>query len=339
MSRWSKAAKTHLQYLGGLAISLVLLLLAFRGVKWTDLLHALGAVDLRWVGLALVLLGGSLVTRALRWRVLLTPLVCVSAADVFSYTMIGYLANNVLPMRLGEIVRAGLLGEKLRASKSGVLATVIVERALDVLSLLAFVVVLLIVLDIPMIVRASIVLGETAALVVILILSVLARQDKDPERWVPHFVPEQVRIRLIVAIDGFVQGLRVLTGVSQVLAAVAWSSLAWGLFAASVILFLRAAGLSGLPWYASLLVIIVTNLGSAIPSSPGFVGGYHFLAVYSLGFWQVPKSDALSFAILVHGVNYVVVTGLGALMLLRENIAFSSLRQRAQPQQSGDVSN
>lgn len=319
---------TRIQYLVGLAVSAVLLLLAFRGVSWGDLTQAFRGVDLGLVLVATTLLVSSLVTRSVRWRVLLAPLARTASLDAFAYMMLGYLVNNVLPLRLGEVIRAVLLGEKLQTSKAGVLATVVVERLLDVLSLLVLVAVMLITLDLPPLVRGSILSVEAMAVVILLVLGWLAWRRQDLGRLIPQAVPEIFRSRVLPLLEGFVAGLQVLRSGWQVLAAIGWSLLSWGLFAVSVALFLHAAGLSELPWHAALLVIVVTNLGSAIPTSPGFVGGYHFLAVFSLSFWSVPRSEALSFAILVHGVNYIVVTLLGLLALWRENIAFGQLQQR-----------
>jgi uncharacterized protein (TIRG00374 family) len=305
-------------------------------VNWADLLHSLGTVDVGLVWAAVALLGGTLLARALRWHALLAPLAHTPLSDAFSYNVIGYLINNVLPFRLGEAIRAGLLGEKLRASKTSVFATVVVERVLDVLSLLVLVAVLLVTLDLPSVVQGSVLLGEAIAAVAALALCLLAWQGEDVSRLIPRFMPEVMRARLLALLAGFVQGLQVLRSGRQILACLVWSTLSWGLFSASVTLFLHASGLGELPWQAPLLVVVVTSLGSAIPSSPGFVGGYHFLAVFSLSFWSVARGDALSFAILVYGINYVVVTGLGALALWRENIAFRQLRWRVRAQR-GDV--
>ena len=195
-------------------------------------------------------------------------------------------------------------------------------------------------LELPVVARDSILAAEVVALLVMLALCVVAWRGIDLDRMVPRFIPQPLRSRLQAVGADFVQGLQALRSSRQALMAVTWSLVAWGLFAVSVALFLRASGLDGLPWYAPLLVIIVTNLGSAIPSSPGFVGGFHFLAVAARAFWSIPKSEALGFAILLHGLNYVLVTALGALALWREGIAFGQLRKRARgaplvPQEPG----
>ena len=329
MHRYKLLKQEASHILIGVGASLVLLLLASQGVKWADLLHSLGRVDPLLTVAGVAFLMGSLVARALRWRALLAPLVRAPFSDTFSCTMIGYLVNNVLPFRLGEVARAGLLGEKLQVSKTGVFATVVVERILDVLSLVAFVAVLMIVLDLDPVIRGSIMLAELMAVAAILVLCWLAWRGQDVGRLMPGFVPQALRARLVGMLASFVRGLQVLRSARQVLAASSWSLLSWCLFTVSMFLLVRAAGLDRLPWYAPLLIIVVTNLGSAIPSSPGFVGGYHYLAVLALGFWSVPRSEALSAAILLHGAGYVVVTGLGALALLRENLAFGQLRRHA----------
>jgi uncharacterized protein (TIRG00374 family) len=309
-----------------------LLVLAFRGVVWADLWRSLNRVNLVLVLAAVALLAGSLVARAFRWQALLTPFAHTPFSDACSYTLIGYLVNNVLGLRLGEVVRAGLLGEKSHTSKSSVLATVVLERLLDVLSLLGLVAILLVMLDLPPIVRDSILLVEAMAVLIVILLGVMAWRGGDIGHLLPGFLPSKLYARLSALLVSFAQGLRVLKSGKDVLIATAWSLLSWILFAGSTLLFMMASSLSRLPWYAALLVVVVTNLGSAIPSSPGFVGGFHFLVVFSLKLWAVPQGDALGFAVLVHGVDYVVVTMLGVVALLRENIAFRQLRRRAQEQ-------
>ena len=330
MASVRQSEKNAVRYLIGALLSVLLLILAFNGVEWKRLVHSLTSVDLAYASLATAFLLASLLVRALRWQVLLGALGSSNLHAAFSYMMIGYLINNVLPFRLGEVARAALLGEKLAVSKTGVLATVVVERLLDVLSLLIFVALLLFALDLPAVVTTSILVAEIVAVVGFGWLIWLAWRGHDAGRYLPRFVPEALRARLLDLLHGFVGGLQVLKSGRQTLAAITWSILSWTLFALGVTLFLRASGLSGLPWYAPLLVIVVTNLGSAIPTSPGFVGGYHFLAVFALSLWSVPKDQALSFAILVHGVNYVLVSGIGAIALWRENIAFGELRRRVQ---------
>jgi uncharacterized membrane protein YbhN (UPF0104 family) len=80
------------------------------------------------------------------------------------------------------------------------------------------------------------------------------------------------------------------------------------------------------PWYAGMFVLVVVNFGTAIPSSPGFVGVYHFLAVRALGAWAPDPSAALAYAIGTHALNVVVNVVLGAVYLAREGLTLGFLR-------------
>jgi uncharacterized membrane protein YbhN (UPF0104 family) len=269
----------------------------------------------------------SLTARALRWRVLLSGLAPVSLGQSFNYMMIGYLANAVLPARAGEVIRAALLGARREVSKSAVFATVVVERLFDVLSLLVFVGILVAALPLPPAVAGSILVGEASALAAAAVLVWAARSGRDPARFLPGFLPFALRARAAGMLRGFVQGLASLQSGRQLWQAAGWSLVSWGIFAASIWLLLQAAGLGALPWYATPFLIVVTNLGSAIPSSPGFVGGYHFLVVYALALWAVPAGQALAFAVVSHGLNYLGVLVLGAYALWHENLALRQLRE------------
>jgi len=130
VSRW-------LKLLVGVLISLVAVSVAMKDVRLAEVLSALRRADYRGFVLvmALTLLGFWL--RALRWRWLISTPRPLGLGSLFSATMIGFMANNLLPLRLGEFVRAWVLGRRERISKTTVFATVVVERVVDMITLLA----------------------------------------------------------------------------------------------------------------------------------------------------------------------------------------------------------
>ena len=127
----------------GTVISIICLVFAFRGLHYREILDTIGAVEFRWTPL---IFGATLVSiwlRALRWRIMLAPIKRVSISQAYSSTMIGFMANNVLPLRFGEVVRAYSVGRAAGVSKSAAFATIVVERAFDLLALLLFLALLL----------------------------------------------------------------------------------------------------------------------------------------------------------------------------------------------------
>ncbi|MBI3292318.1 MAG: flippase-like domain-containing protein, partial [Elusimicrobia bacterium] len=118
----------------GLGIGAVCLYFALRGLHLHEVLTSLAQADYRWMFPAAVAYSVGFLFRTWRWQVLLSPLGAVAGKHLFAFLMIGFLANNLLPLRAGELVRAHLTGTRMRISRSATLATVLVERTCDGLS-------------------------------------------------------------------------------------------------------------------------------------------------------------------------------------------------------------
>lgn len=289
-------------------------------------------------GIAAFFLLANLIVRAVRWRVLLAPVCKLPLLDVFAYSEIGYMANNLLPLRAGEFIRAVLVGERYGISKSAVFATIAVERVLDVLSLSAFVLLLALFMEMPQMVRQSIFVAEIVAISAIGTLWVMSWQEKRVERFVDRgsaFIPRPLRGKVVNIIIAFVQGLEALRSGRRMLASIAYSLVAWVLVLFEILFIFDGFDLV-LPWHVGIFVIVVLNLGIAIPSSPGFIGVAHFLIVLALSVFAVGQAEALGIALITHALSFVLNTVLGLAFLWRENIAFGRLDHWARLDQFPD---
>lgn len=312
-------------------LSVVCLLLAFRKVNLTELGAGLTSAALPIVGAAAAVLTGSLLVRALRWQLLLLSVRRLALLDLFSYVMIGYLTNALLPFRLGDIARAVYIGERCRESKSTILATIVVERVLDILSVVLLFLVVGFFMDVSLEVKRVVWPIAGAAVLGAVVLWALSL----PGVWswrgivagkVALLVPNGIRRKGACIATSFVAGLQALHSIDRLVGVLAYSLVVWGLIALSTGLFFKAFDLS-LPWYAPLLTVVVLNLGAMLPSSPGAIGVAHLLIILSLSPWRVEPSVALSVAIVIHGVNLALNILLGLLALWRESITFASLRR------------
>ncbi len=311
----------------GLAISAVFLFLAARQVDWARTATTLRSADLALTLLGVALLLATFVVFAFRWRLLLASAARLSPRDTFSYIMIGYLANTVLPMRLGEVARATLLGRRYGVSASLVFGSILLERTLDVLVLLAQVLVLSLLITIPPLVRASVTLFAGGALALVAVLFVLAgNEERLPcvAAALPGFIPRSIVQRLVGLVARFAGGLRTLRDGWRLAQVLVLSGLAWVLASLGTVVWIAAFHLAT-PWYAGFFVLGVVNLGGAIPSSPGAIGVYHYLAVLALSVWVRDESAALAYAIGTHGVNMVVNIVLGVGCLVREGVTLQAL--------------
>jgi hypothetical protein len=309
----------------GLVITVVCLYWAFRGIHYRQVLDTIGNVDYRWAPL---IFGSTLLSiwlRAYRWQVMLTPIRRVTLASAYSATMIGFMANNVLPMRLGEVVRAYSLGRNSRVSRSSAFATIVVERAFDLVALLLFLAVLLLQYSFAPWLET---LGYFALGVCILMFGVMALA-----RWKRHVavkvfrfflrpLPHALGERLDDLFHKFLDGFEVLARGHHILWVSVLSLAIWFAVAGSFYFTLVTFRLD-LPPTASFVLMVVCALGVMLPSGPGFVGTFEVAAKYGLLLFNVSEDVAVSYALFYHAVQFVPVTLLGFYHLWRENFSLS----------------
>ena len=319
----------------GLLVSVLLLWLVLRSIGlasvWDGLLAA------RWgllvPALALYFVGVGI--RAVRWQVLLAPLKPVPARRLFPIITIGYMANDVLPARLGEVVRVYVLGRREGVSRAAALATVLVERVFDGLCLLVFVGITL-----PLVAPTGAWQGlfwAAAALfgVTALVLVAIAGRPSVPLALIEpgiRLLPGGVHRRARDLVAGLVSGLAVLGGVRGSLSALGLSVLAWLCEAGLYLVLLSALAIEGPPLFPlALLTTGVANLGTLIPSSPGYVGVFHYLVQQVLTQAGVALSQATVYAVLVHAALIVPVTLVGLYHAWRLGLTLDWLRAAGRP--------
>lgn len=293
----------------GIAVGATFLWLAFRGADLTAVRRALAAADLLLVFLAVVAFGVVYGFQARRWRsVASTP--SVRFARFYEMTVSGVAVNNVLPGRVGDLLRARWLGLAARIPAGRAFGTVVIDRVCDLVVLVG-----LLLVGIAAVASAGW-LVNLAAGGVLLVLAVgtvflLSRVyvgARERGRRRRGLVRRLVRD----AVETLAEPLnRRRTAAWLVLSAGAWAS--WSVAA---LLVARSLGLE-LSFAEALFVAAVLNLGSAIPSSPGFVGTYEWLGVAALGLLGIDHEPALAFTILVHAAWWVPTTlaGGGALVV------------------------
>lgn len=318
----------RLKFWSGLLISAVFLVLALRDVAWGEVLEAWASARPGLLVAGTVLLVLSWGISAARWRVLLIPAEGLQVRDTFAYICIGYLANTVLPLRLGDLARATLIGRNKGIGISRALGSMAFERILDLFALLGLALALTLAMEIPPLIRAGIASMTGVALGGLLFLVVIALNRKRMDalaRLLARFGSERIADRVTTLLSNFTSGVGALHR-PGLLAAVAFLSLlVWGCAGLAVGLWTDAFNLA-VPWFAPFFVLVVINLGSAIPSSPGYVGVYHYLAVLALAVWIPDRGPALAYALGTHALNMLANVALGAWFLSREGVTLGELR-------------
>ena len=311
----------------GLAISAAALVLAMLGIDLRLVAETLAQAEYVYLIPAAVGFLVYLIARAVRWRLLLGPEVSLSRC--FWVTNIGYLVSNVLPFRLGDPARAVVIGRGEKVSTAAALSTVVVERVLDMLMVVALLAgVTPFVSGAGSAIGAGLVAGAAAVAASVVLLFMALRPDwgRRVVRRVLGWLPRLDSERWMRALDGLFEGLAPLRSGRRGLALLAWSVVAW----ACVVSFywaLMRAFMPRPPALAAPFLVCVMGLGMAVPSSPGAVGVFHAVARYGLTVpFGVPTDQAVTIAFAMHTFQYVLGCLLGLVGLARESLSLGWLR-------------
>ncbi len=312
----------------GVPISLFFLVLAFRGQHPDEIRDALSRVDWRSLPLALVLLYTGVAIRAYRWHVLLRPLHDIPTRDVFPILIVGYAANNILPLRVGEVVRAWVLEQRYGVRKSAALATIAVERLFDGITMLLFIggaaTVVGLNAELQHVALVAAAIFAAAIAVLVILLAGGAVRDR-LLRLVLRPLPAPLAARVERMAESFLAGLGVLTRRGDLALVAVTSVVAWGFEASMYWTVARAFGLplaGAMTQAAALLTTAIANLATLVPSGPGYVGTFEAGVLLAVnGALGISRGLALSYAVLLHVLLWLPVTVWGAVEWWRLGVA------------------
>ncbi len=311
----------------GIVVSVAFLALLFWRVERSEVWEALRGVEPVWFLPAAVFLAAALWVRAMRWRTILHPSIQISTADAGSLVVIGYAANNVLPMRTGEVVRALLLRRRHGGSAMTALGTIVAERIFDGLVLALLLALTIAIAGGTGTVRVLALLMGLAFLVATLLLLLLATRPA-PARGLARralgFAPERLRGRVHDAADRFLGGLTQLRGFRAWSSVLLLSVLSWVLEAACYWMVGLAFGLDlSPPLY--LAIAAAANLAIAAPSTAGGIGPYEFFAREVAVFFGVATGLATAYALVLHLFVLLPVALAGLFLLWRQHLGVGTL--------------
>jgi glycosyltransferase 2 family protein len=299
----------------GIAISVVALGLVIASVDIGATLDALGRADLRWVLFAAGLSTGDLAFRALRWQRLIRPIAPVGYFRMWGYLAIGYAANNVLPARLGELVRSHYLGDREGISRAAALGTVVVERVVDLVAVVAIASVALLVLSVRGVLVSAVFIGAAVAGLFLAAVALAIVAHRLPgidrlaallDRW--PWIRELARSLQ----DGLGVVSRPRTLVETLLATVG----AWTCSILAVAALGQALGVE-LSMAQAALMCSGVALAGAIPAAPSNIGTFEAAAVATGTTIGLSGETALAIGLLSHGVILIVTSIAGLIAFAR----------------------
>jgi uncharacterized protein (TIRG00374 family) len=327
--------KSSLKAVVGIAATAFFLWLALKEVHWSEV-----AVQLRqanWWLLALATLISTLGMhiRAMRWKPLLEPVAPgIPFRPRIAGVCIGFAANNVFPARLGEFARAWVLARQARIPVTGSFASLVVERALDGIILVVFLLGSMALPGFPDLAPGSEVqrgVDWMIRIVAVMLAGALVlvffptRTVAIAERIANVVLPKGIRRPLIDALHAFIAGLHVLRSPRLLALSVLWAVGQWAFLATSFLLAFHAFGITEPGYLGAVFLQSLIAMAVAIPAAPGFFGVFEAASVLGLGLWGVSNAQAVSFAVGFHIAGWLTVTGLGAYYAARLGIRVRDL--------------
>jgi hypothetical protein len=296
----------------------VLLYYSLRGIDWSQVWTILSHADLKYILVWLAVVTVALVLRALRWRVLLSAEGPVNFATAFWATSAGYFGNNFLPFRAGEVVRTLMISVRTGMSKSFVLTTALSERIFDAITLVGVAAILLLTLPqkpgwFSHAATPFSIIG-LGGVIAIILLPKLEPLWASILRKMP--LPSALTEKLIGIMEKVLAGIRALHDAKRLFIFLAFTIVIWSCDSLMAVIGMRALGL---PISLSVAFLLITGLamGSALPSTPGYVGIYQFVAVSVLVPFGFSKADAIAYILLFQALQFANYAVWGLLALTR----------------------
>ncbi len=323
----------------GLLVSAVFLYYALAGLElhqvWVTVRHA----NYWWLIPGVAVYFVAVWARTWRWHYLLRSLKAVPLSRLFPVVVIGYMGNNVYPARAGELLRAYVLKRNEGISVSASLATILIERVFDGVTMLFFVFIALPFTPLPAWLRQTVILSSLlffGALLGFFALAASPRRTEGVYLWfIERFVPGRFQPAVRGLADRFMTGLHALrSGRGMVM-----------LFVTSVVIWLTETtkywfvmhGFPGLgvPFYALMLMTAVVNLATTIPSSPGYVGTFDTPGIEILKVFGVQAYLAAGYTFVLHATLWFPITLLGFVYMIRESITWEDVGLATTVQERG----
>ena len=312
-----------LRALVGAAMSIAALWFVLRGTDVAKTADILSHADLRWFAVGGSFMAIDLGFRALRWQRLLRPIAHIRYPPMLAYLLVGYLANNILPARLGELVRSHYLGDREGISRAAALGTVVVERIVDLVACVAIAAAALLILSVRGVVPNVVLLGAavTGLFLIALAVGIVAHRIPGLDQ-IRALIDRYPRVRDVAR--SLQEGLTVAARPRTVGEAILVSGASWVMAILAFAAVGQALGLQ-LSMAQAALIVSGVALVSAVPAGPSNLGTYE-LAAQELGkAVGLEPSSALALGFLAH-LGILLVTSIGGA------IAFARLGWRRSPE-------
>jgi uncharacterized protein (TIRG00374 family) len=306
----------------GLVVTVFFLWVVLKDVDFREVLANIATGNMLLLAASVCVATFGFVIRAVRWQILLAPVLPRSSfRSRFAGVSIGFMANNILPARMGEFARPYAFSRLEPVSITAAFGSLVVERFMDGVILLLFLVIPVFTPAFPEVDAlleggglaifqgaVALVLG---VLVVLVLMATLPRQFLAVARFVLGFVPGQLAGRVMELLEGLLSSMAIMRDPKLLALGFAWSLFFWTWHGLSFWLGMLAFGIDT-GWFSAMFTEAVVGFGVALPSAPGFFGTFHASANFALStVYGVSETQSLAFAFAYHFGGWIPITVIG----------------------------
>jgi hypothetical protein len=322
----SPKQKRYLYNTGGILLSVLFIYFCVHSLKNEDLSRVF-SVPRPWYLLAVVALNGVLMAlRTYLWMLLLSPIKALPFGTLFDILHVGYMANNLLPLKAGEFFRSSFVAKKWQLPYARVLTTVGLERFFAGLSLLLIFFAITFWLELPLWLKSGAYSLMGVLMAVQVWLWILWVRKPDLQKWKER---HPLIYHFIKVMDHIEKGSSVLKNPRAFFVLLLLGLLGW-CCQAYMLRLIESAYQITLPWPATLFVLVAINLAISLPSAPSNLGTFEFAAILAYSFVGIDKATGLGIALFFHFLQVIPVTLIGLFYYWRWGIRFKDIERAAE---------
>lgn len=317
--------KHFLKIILGFLLSILLIYLTIRQINFKESFELIKNVNYYILIPGIFLYASTYLLRSIRYYFMIYPIKKTRVLENFPYTMLGFFMNNIIPLRLGELVRAKVTGERLQISRSSILGTIVVERLIDVIIFVLFFFIIMAVLPFPDFIKNTFYIcgaGFGACLLILFLIS--KHEDKALHIFSKLPMPAKIKNFIINLFEKFADGLIMLRKPGVFFTTFFFSVLIWIIESAFLVITAYACGIN-ISILGGIFVVIIIGIGAILPTAPGYIGAFEFMGVTALAALGVDKESAFACIAIFHFLQLIVIFALGFASLIFAKISFMDL--------------
>ena len=325
----------------GTSISILLIWLAFKGTNWSEVTKAILSANYFVLIAAMALLVFSVWIRAIRWKILISRVGSASTKDLYKVTLVGYMGNNILPLRMGELLRAYGISRKQNIIFSGAFSSLVVERIVDLITFILITTAVFSIFPMTDLTQKISIAGFLIVIGFLAFLSILFKYNNKFETWYLKKQRQLIsRNKKTIAnhFVGFCRGISSLWQNPRPLQTIFLSFILWGMYFTFTLLSIHAFNfnLNILDTMKmGILVLTFVTFAMVIPSAPGAIGTYHAAAIAALQIVNIHVDNARAFSIMYHLTQYIPLTFIGLYYFFKLNLHTADLYNRGDIKREG----